>query len=342
MSLYNKYRPTTLNDVVGQSFTIQCLNNAINNNKLPHTILLTGLWGVGKTTIARCLANSLNIDKDDINEINAASSTGIDDIRKILDMCRMYPSKSKYKLYILDEVHQLSNSAFSALLKVLEEPAKHNIFVLCTTEDSKLPTTIKSRCTNFVLNAIDRDVMFNYLKDITIKESVKIDDASIHLVVRKSNGSMRDALVLLEKLIMFSNEITIDYSNKLLMTLDYHLLDSFFVSYYNNKIDVWFPLISEFINNGISCETFAKEMLNYCRIMLIYITNSSDTSCNILSESCKEIVLKLKLKICILLNTLNDYLITYKHIGHKQLALELLFIDFKIKLKEKNENSNTN
>ena len=208
-----KYRPQNLNELVGQEIVAETIYNSIKSNKIPNAFLFTGIRGVGKTTIARIIAKSLNckykideITKNkfcenchcesiansnhiDVLEMDAASKTGVDDVRDLIEFSRYGPTSSKFKIFIIDEVHMLSKQAFNALLKTLEEPPKYLKFIFATTEIKKIPTTIISRCQRFDLSRIDSEKLFNYIKDISIKENGRISDEALKLICKCSEGS---------------------------------------------------------------------------------------------------------------------------------------------------------
>ena len=224
--LARKYRPHNFKELVGQTHTVRTLVNALDNNSLHHGFLFTGTRGVGKTTIARIFAKSVNcengvsskpcgkcetcieIDKGqsvDLIELDAASHTGVDNMREILENAQYTPTKNLYKIYLIDEVHMLSKSSFNALLKTLEEPPKHIKFLLATTDPKKLPITILSRCLQFNLNKLSHDEIFNHLKFIMDAENLKFEDEALSKIADFGNGSMRDALSLLDQSISYGN-----------------------------------------------------------------------------------------------------------------------------------------
>ena len=202
-----KYRPVNFEDVVGQDTITSTLKNAISNNKLAQALLFTGPRGVGKTSCARIVAREINnfkINDDNsynIFELDAASNNGVEGIRNLIDQTRIPPQTGKYKVYIIDEVHMLSNSAFNALLKTLEEPPAHVKFIFATTEILKIPTTIISRCQRFEFRSIPIDLISTKLKDICTQEKIEVDPSALEAIARMAMGGMRDAQSILDQMI---------------------------------------------------------------------------------------------------------------------------------------------
>ncbi len=222
-----KYRPQNFDQIIGQEVMVQIVKSAIKINRVPNAYLLTGIRGVGKTTTARIIAKAINC-KDfekgmnkcdgfchceaitnsnhmDVLEMDAASKTGIDDIRDLIDSAKYVPSSAKYKVFIIDEVHMLSKQAFNGLLKTLEEPPPHLKFILATTEVKKIPLTIISRCQRFDLRRIKVEEMVKFLKNIAVKENAKINEKALILIAKASEGSVRDGLSLLDQAIVTYN-----------------------------------------------------------------------------------------------------------------------------------------
>ena len=231
VALARKYRPQTFEDLLGQDALVQTLTNAIQNNRLHHAYILTGIRGVGKTTTARLIARAINctgpdgkggptihpcgecenckaIAADrhiDVIELDAASKTGVDDMREILDGMRYKPTMARYKVYIIDEVHMLSKSAFNALLKTLEEPPAHVMFIFATTEIRKVPVTILSRCQRFDLQRISIETLVKLFHKVLAAENIEAEDEALHMVARAADGSARDGLSMLDQAIVLGN-----------------------------------------------------------------------------------------------------------------------------------------
>ena len=224
-----KYRPQNFDDLIGQDVVVETITNSIMANKVPNAYLFTGIRGVGKTTIARIVAKSLNCPNGienkckgkcdncdaitnsnhiDVLEMDAASRTGVDDVRELIEFSRYGPTSSKYKIFIIDEVHMLSKQAFNAFLKTLEEPPEYLKFIFATTEIRKIPVTVISRCQRFDLSRIKSSELFNYIKNIKEKEGGKISDDALKLIVKISEGSVRDALSLLDRALLTLNSNT--------------------------------------------------------------------------------------------------------------------------------------
>ena len=227
--LYRKYRPTNFESIVGQDYTVTMLKNAIINDKISHAYLFTGPRGTGKTSTAKVFAKTINcenkingeacgecnscknfMNSSDIIEIDAASNNGVDDIRELISNIKIAPTSSKYKIYIIDEVHMMTQSAFNALLLTLEEPPAHAIFIMATTNVESVPITILSRCQRFNFKKIELETIEKQLAKICHSENIKITDEALEEIAYLSEGGLRDALSLLDQLSSENEEITID------------------------------------------------------------------------------------------------------------------------------------
>lgn len=290
-SLYRKYRPNNFNDVCGQEFIVKTLKNAINNGKISHAYLFTGVRGTGKTTIAKIFAKMVNclnpnngipcgeceICKNentdeiaDIIEIDAASNNGVEEIRELKNRIKLVPVMCKYKVYIIDEVHMLSTGAFNALLKTLEEPPSHVIFILATTEPQKLPITIISRCQRFDFKKISIENITKRLEYISNSEKIKIDKESILEIAKISDGALRDAIGLLEQVNSFSgNEITIDDIYSVCGNVSYKTLIDILDGYINSDTERLLKIIEDIYFEGKDFSKLVESMLVIFRNILI-------------------------------------------------------------------------
>ena len=292
-ALYRKYRPQNFNDVVGQEVIVKTLKNAVKMSKLSHAYLFTGPRGTGKTSIAKIFAKIVNctnlkdlmpcdqcescveINKKhsiDIIEIDAASNNGVDEIREIKSKVNLVPSISKYKIYIIDEVHMLTTGAFNALLKTLEEPPSHVIFILATTEPHKIPATILSRCQRFDFKKISEQKIYENLLKITKNENISIDEEAILEIARVSDGGMRDAISLLDEAIAYSGEnITVDDIHEINGTLTISELNLFIEYLLNNEIESLISKIEEYNYKGKNFVKLTEEIINHLKNILLSI-----------------------------------------------------------------------
>ena len=276
-----KYRPIKFEDVVGQSHVTTTLDNAVKNEKIAQSILFCGPRGVGKTTCARILANQINgfnIDNPletsnnlNIYELDAASNNSVDDIRNLIDQVRYAPQSGKYKVYIIDEVHMLSNAAFNAFLKTLEEPPSYAIFILATTEKNKVIPTILSRCQIYDFNRIEIPDIKGKLIDILSKEKIEFDDEALHVIAQKADGAMRDALSTLDLIRTFSKDskITLDIVTKNLNILDSEYFFKVTDLIYNSKISETLLIHNDILKKGFESSALLNGLSNHFRNLLL-------------------------------------------------------------------------
>jgi DNA polymerase-3 subunit gamma/tau len=274
-----KYRPETFKDVVGQEVITNTLLSAINNNHLAQALLFTGPRGVGKTSCARILAKMINSDGTEtgeedyafnIFELDAASNNSVDDIRSLTDQVRIPPQVGKYKVYIIDEVHMLSQAAFNAFLKTLEEPPKHCIFILATTEKHKIIPTILSRCQIFDFKRITVKDAKNYLKFIAKEQGITAEDDALHIIAQKADGAMRDALSIFDRVVSFSGkELTRQAVTENLNVLDY---ETYFTStdlILENKIPELLLQFNETLSKGFDGHHYIAGLASHFRDLLV-------------------------------------------------------------------------
>jgi len=286
-----KFRPQIFDEVVGQKSIVRTLQNAIQTDRVGHAYLFSGPRGVGKTTTARILAKGLNCKKGrstepcgecpscteiaaaqsmDVLEIDGASNNGVDDIRELRDSARYAPSRDRYKIFIIDEVHMLSTPAFNALLKVLEEPPPHVVFIMATTERHKLPATILSRCQIFTFRTISAPEIQAHLRQIADREGAKIDDRGLSYIVKASEGSMRDAQSLLDQIISFGGqEIAQDDVRDVLGFIPNEVIDRTSTALANQDSRELLECISIVVEQGLSIQQYVRECIARMRDLLM-------------------------------------------------------------------------
>lgn len=335
-----KYRPTTFEDVVGQRQVAETLMHEINNNKLAQAFLFTGPRGVGKTTCARILAKVINAqDGGDPNqdyafnifELDAASNNSVEDIRHLIDQVRIPPQVGKYKVYIIDEVHMLSTAGFNAFLKTLEEPPSYAIFILATTEKHKILPTILSRCQVFNFNRIETKDMVDHLKGIAQKEQIEASEDALHLIARKADGGLRDALSMFDQLVSFGGgKITYDSAVDILSVLD---LDTFFdvtSMLASSNIADALMVYDGIIKKGFDGSTFLGGMASHFRNLAVSKETKTQSLLDV-SESFKSKYLEQSsaLSFAFILNGLNavsEAEEKYKQSRNPRLLVELMIM----------------
>ena len=345
-ALYRKYRPKTFDDVVGQDVIVRTLKNAVINDKISHAYLFAGPRGCGKTSIAKIFAKLVNCQnsKDgipceicvcctqnneqnmDIIEMDAASNNGVDEIREINNKVNLVPSLGKYKVYIIDEVHMLTIGAFNALLKTLEEPPKHAIFILATTDPHKVPVTILSRCQRFDLKKISNDSLFERLKYICDSENVSITDDAISLIARLGDGSLRDAIGILDQVISYTDsQITVDDVhdvNGSVSTENISLLVNYVMD--NNLTEI-IKKIGEYTNRGKSIIKITEEIILFLRNCIL--ENTTDDYIVDDKNIYREINNKISVSDLLnYINIFNESLLEMKKFSNPRMILELGFI----------------
>mgnify|MGYP001479576293 CR=1 FL=1 len=290
-----KYRPQIFEDLIGQEVIAETIYNSIKTNKSPNAYLFTGIRGVGKTTFARIVAKALNCEHGvenmckkkcshcdsitnsnhiDVLEMDAASKTGVDDVRELIDFSRYGPTSSKYKIFIIDEVHMLSKQAFNALLKTLEEPPKYLKFIFATTEIKKIPVTVISRCQRFDLSRVKSDKLFNFIKNIKDKENGKATDDALKLIVKISEGSVRDALSLLDRGLVSNKdneELDLKKAQKIFGYFDKSYLIDFFEELFKGNETGVITSYRKIYEAGVEPKNFLNDFLE----ILYYFKNIS-------------------------------------------------------------------
>jgi DNA polymerase-3 subunit gamma/tau len=286
-----KYRPTSFNEVLGQAHVVQTLTNAIDRKRVAHAYVFSGMRGVGKTTVARILAKSLNCEQGptshpcgtcpscveitrgnsvDVIEIDGASNTGVDDVRELRENVKFAPFHGTYRVYIIDEVHMLSNSAFNALLKTLEEPPSHSVFIFATTEVHKIPATILSRCQHFTFRRISRLEIIKQLRHVATQTGVTVEDRSLSALARASEGSMRDALSLLDQAVSFGGErIQHEDLETLIGSVPDELVRLMIEAILGHQASQAISLVGQLVDQGFDVRVYCREILERFRNLLV-------------------------------------------------------------------------
>ena len=344
-ALYRKYRPSNFDEIAGQQVIVKTLKNAIINDRLSHAYLFTGPRGTGKTSIAKIVAKTINCEnldnflpcnkckscmefnsKNDVDiiEIDAASNNGVDEIREIRNKIDLVPSFSKYKVYIIDEVHMLTTGAFNALLKTLEEPPSHIIFILATTEPHKIPTTILSRCQRFDFKRISMDEIVDRLEYIVKTENINVDRTVLGEIARLSDGGLRDSISLLDQAISYSGDsISMDDVHAVNGTLTSKELKKFFDDIIEGNSESIFSKIYIYNSSGKNLVKIVENLIDFIKNILLYYEAP-----NFLKDRVYDIgiysnyeISNEKLIGCI--NIFNDCLNSMKKTNNFQLVLEM-------------------
>jgi len=275
VALYRKYRPENWSEVIGQDHIVKAISGSLKVGKVAHAYILCGPRGIGKTTVARIIAKELNTSVNDIYELDAASNRGIDDVREINENIRTLPFDSKYKIYILDEVHMFTKDAWNALLKTIEEPPLHVIFILATTELEKVPETIISRCQSYVFKKPNDAVLSLVVNNIAKKEGYDLEEGGAELIALLAGGAFRDAIGILQKVISFTKDkkINITSIEEITGAPNTTLVDSFLDALASSDIDKGFSSIEKAVSQNIDINVYLKMILLKLRyaLMLRYI-----------------------------------------------------------------------
>lgn len=285
-ALYRKYRPTKFKDVVGQDHVVKVLEAEVSSGEISHAYLFAGTRGTGKTSVARIFAEEIGTSKNDIYEIDAASNTSVDDIRSLNESVFTLPFESKCKVYILDEVHMLSKSASNALLKTLEEPPSHVVFILATTETHKIPETVLSRCEVYTFKKPSIEVLKRVVTNTAKNEGYKIDDASAELVALLGDGSFRDTLGIVQKVLAYSSNKSISEEEVRLVTgaPAVELVHSVVESIANKDLSLGLASIKKAVSQNIDMSVFLKLILQTTRAVLLVRFGANNSVKDELSE----------------------------------------------------------
>ncbi|MGL4642696.1 MAG: DNA polymerase III subunit gamma/tau, partial [Vagococcus fluvialis] len=291
-ALYREWRSQTFDTMIGQQMITQTLKNAIIQDKVSHAYLFTGPRGTGKTSAAKVFAKAVNCKfakngepcnecpdcigitegrVNDVIEIDAASNNGVEEIREIRDKVKYAPTQVTYKIYIIDEVHMLSTGAFNALLKTLEEPPKHVIFILATTEPHKIPATIISRTQRFDFKRIGLEDIVGHLKYILDQKNISYEDAAVKIVARSAEGGMRDALSILDQALSFSEEtLTVNDALEVTGSLTNDMMDQYLSYCINHETEKALDILNQLLRDGKESNRIVENLLLYCRDLLMH------------------------------------------------------------------------
>ena len=360
LALYRKYRPSELDEVVGQKEIKKILASSVNNGTITHAYLFSGPRGTGKTTMAKILAKMVNclspidgnacgkcdickniLDSNDVIEIDAASNNGVDEIRELREKANLVPSNAKYKVYIIDEVHMLTTQAFNALLKTLEEPPKHVIFILATTEYYKIPLTITSRCQKFQFNKITDEEIVDRLKYISIQENINIDDDALFEIAKISDGGMRDSINFLDQLRSFNSEnISINDVYEVCGNISNDDFVNLFSVIRNNDVEKVTAFFEKMNETGKNYSKFNEDVVDYLRDIILYKKNVSNKYIRNDIESIKKISNLFTFdEIFLIVDEINKLIDRLKNVSRQSIAVTINYLSLMNKLNHIEKNS---